>query len=235
MSSLIIGEEAFWSQLASFTTLYRPGEPIVLSGRFIHRDATIFRKEMFSHSIESDDWVAGFLEKRDLKKVLDLGCAIGINSGWIVSKDVSVTGIDIEQDFLDEYLRMHRIEGGNEENLSLKCWDITKIDSYGEGFDHVLALDVLPYVPPRDLRGVMEKIRNCMIEGGYLIGTLFFRESGHGPDVEELTSKVGGSTYPEGVPFARDLLKYSGFELLTYFHKEEGAAMFLAEKKLLHR
>jgi predicted TPR repeat methyltransferase len=103
------------------------------------------------------------------------------------------------------------------------------MESYGGPFNLVVAIDILPYVPPTTLRSTMEKIQQCLEDRGILIGTIFTTDAAP-PAVRELLGQLGAHFYENGSEFITQLLAYSGLTVVELERREEGGFRFKAEK-----
>jgi cyclopropane fatty-acyl-phospholipid synthase-like methyltransferase len=114
-------------------------------------------------------------------------------------------------------------------SVRVRLADITKMASYGEGFEVVIAVDILPYLASRHLKNTMEKIRNCLIDHGVLIGTIFDTESSDSRIVS-MMRQLGAHYYEGGIGFVEALLRESGFSPEKIERREEGGFRFRAHK-----
>ncbi len=233
MSSLSRLRGDFWRGVEETFSGYKPEEPVVIRGRTVCDKAKELQKKMFSSCNKSEEYVKIFLRTLPElpKRVLDLGCGIGSNTRWMTKSGAHVTGIDSDGDLLDQYLKICRRKECPIENVRLRLCDITRLESYGENFELVVAVDILPYVEPTSLKSVMEKIRNCMANGAILIGTIFTTDDGGDSSAMELTCKLGGHYYLGGKDFVSELLSRSGFLLNEVRLRPEGGVSFIASKQ----
>lgn len=222
---------SFWEKVESVETQYKPEKPLIIRHKKVADRADELQIEMFHSCTRPDNFMTIFFD-RPPQRVLDLGCGLGANSVTLVKKGSYVCGIDNDADLLNKYLIRTREVSCKSENIRLRRADITKLETYREyekTFDLVIAVDVLPYLSPRDLRRTMEKIRDCMSERAHLVSTIFTVE-GTPPHAIELGSKLGGHFYEGGIDFVSALLSESGFAINNLEVRDEGAIRFLATK-----
>lgn len=227
-AAAITSKDVFWDEVAKTKVTYSPESPIIIQGKKIAETAKEMQKEMFSSCTKSDPLAESFFSKPPMK-VLDLGAGIGVNTLPMAKAGAHVTAIDQSKEFLTTLSKISELVGCPAKNLRLRRGDITTMKSYDGPFNLVVAIDILPYVPPTTLRSTMEKIQQCLEERGILIGTIFTTDDR--PVMRELMGKLGGHFYEKGSDFVTQLLEYSGFTLEKIEAREEGGFRFKAEKK----
>ena len=231
MSSLSTTSSTFWRNIETVETAYRPDEPIFVDGRKVTNRAKDLRSEMFSSCARTEEFIINFFNK-SLRRVLDLGCGIGANSLALAKQGTYVCGIDIDGDLLNKYLIKSKEIGCKSEDLRLRLCDLTKLETFKEyekTFDLVVGVDILPYLPPKELRRTMEKIQDCITPKGYFVGTIFTPET-FDPMMIEFSTKLGVHFYDGGLEFTKQLLENSGFEIKQLRVREEGGISFVARK-----
>ncbi|MFN4175236.1 MAG: class I SAM-dependent methyltransferase, partial [Parachlamydiaceae bacterium] len=185
------------------------------------------QEEMFTACTRVDSY-AQSLFRNPPYKVLDLGSGIGANTLPMAKAGSHVTAIDQSKEFLSALSKNSTLVSCPVENLRLRRGDIVKMESYGGPFNLVVAIDILPYVPPKSLKSTMKKIHDCLEERGTLIGTIF--TTNDQPMVREMMTQLGAYFYPNGVQFVSQFLKFSGFKEIEIEAREEGGFRFKAEK-----
>lgn len=227
MSSAITSKTLFWGALQKMEGIYSPKSPVIVQGKMLAMHAESMQMDMF-RACDAVDHFAKKLFSNPPRRILDLGAGIGANTLPMAKSGAHVTAIDRSQELL-ETLRKRSIEARcPQENLQLLCADITTMESYGGPFNLVLAIDILPYVPPKMLHHTMEKIQRCLEDRGTLIGTIFTTKAS--PVIREMMGKLGAHFYENGTDFTTKLLQYSGFTVVELEARSEGGLCFRAEK-----
>lgn len=227
MSSAVTSRDLFWGEVAKTSTTYSPDSAIIVQGKRIAESAKCMQLEMFNSCNAVDDF-AQRLFSSPPKKILDLGAGIGANTLPMAKSGAHVTAIDQSRELLTAFSKRSITVGCPKENLRLRRGDITAMESYEGPFDLVVAIDILPYVPPTMLRSTMEKIQQCLEERGILIGTILTSEDP--PVLRECLGQLGAHFYENGSEFVSQLLDYSGFTAVELEARPEGGYRFRAEK-----
>jgi SAM-dependent methyltransferase len=228
-----IEQNALWEALKSIETKIK--EPVTVNNRVIFQTVEEFKlSTMKSCSISS--LVFDFCDK-DMHNVtaLDLGSGIGVNALPLLQKNWDVVAVDRYTpavNFCREIAKTH-IEKGK---LKLLNQDILDYSFVAESKDLIIAVDVLPLIPPKKLRYLMQKIHSSLVKGGCLIGTLLFEEEKE-PKVllkQELQKNLGYHIYPK--EFIPAILENCGFEIEQCSIRMDGenlqdCAEFVAIKK----
>lgn len=105
------------------------------------------------------DVFASYLKKGD--RVLDVGCAGGVKSQYLVQKGLRVTGID----FSEKFIEIAKREVPEAEFLVM---DINDIDKLREHFDGIFMQAVLLHIPKKAVGGILAKAVQKLNPGGYL-------------------------------------------------------------------
>jgi len=239
MASIVAtSKELFWAEVEQTTAIYLPDSPVIVREKLVHANAKCLQMEIFrtctgitpfAQRIFSSLPISSLPISSPPMKVLDLGAGNGAYTLQMASSGAHVTAIDQSREFLVVIATKSAEIGCPSENLRLRRGDITTMESYDGPFNLVVAMDILPYVPPTKLRSTMEKIQQCLEDRGILIGTLFTTESLH-PLVQELQEKAGAHFYKNSSEFITQLLEHSGFTVLELEEREEGGFSFKAEK-----
>lgn len=115
---------------------------------------------------EKDDWwyegtdrFVSYLKKGD--SVLDVGCAGGVKSKYLINKGLRVSGID----FSDKLIEIAKREVPNGDFLVM---DINNIDKLEKTFDGIFIQAVLLHIPKKEVEGILKKIVERLNPGGYL-------------------------------------------------------------------
>ena len=99
-----------------------------------------------------------------VKKVLEVGCGIGVLSSYLAEKyEWEVTGIDLDPEQIDRAKNDHR------ENKYLKFLeaDITKLPFGDNEFDLVLSVDALHHIPNRNK--AFDEINRALKSSGFYV------------------------------------------------------------------
>lgn len=210
---------SFWDRVEHTESTYDPEAPIILSNKKVADNAKEFQLKMFKDCTGSNPLVFEFWENPP-KKILDLGSGVGANTRPMIQKS-HVTAIDSSRELLETFSKYCNDRGFSRENIRLRRGDITTMASYGEGFDLVVAVDVLPYVHPTTLRSTMQKIHHCLADKGILVGTIFTTQQD--PQLRTFMGKLGAHFYSGGLEFAVQLIQESGFRIEKFQIDGEGA------------
>jgi len=217
----------FWDNVEKTKSCYEPDAPIIINGKKLTDNAENFRNEMFRACSLVDRFAREFFENPP-KHVLDLGSGIGANTRPMAKHGAHVTAIDSSRELLETFSSKCVEDSCPNENVRLLCRDITILESYGENFDLVVAVDILPYIAPKDLQSTMKKIHMCLAAKGILIGTTF--TTNQHPILRTCMEKMGGHFYEGGREFTEQLLTESGFSVEKIEEREEGGFCFKAIK-----
>jgi 2-polyprenyl-3-methyl-5-hydroxy-6-metoxy-1,4-benzoquinol methylase len=225
-------EKDFWKTVEKTAHEYQPNNPIIIQGKRLAERAEDLQSEMFGACNKINSlWLeciilfnTNFIPLPS-KKALDLGAGSGANSVYLLNFGANITAIDSSKVLLDAFSSSVK----NNPLLKTEENNIETMESYGTGYDLVLAIDILPYVHPKNLRSTMKKIHSCMIVNGLLFGTIFLTTNEE-PVTMELMKKLGAHYYNGDEKFVEKLLSNSGFKLLKLQERKEGGFSFKAEK-----
>lgn len=227
MSSAVTSKDLFWGEVAKTTVTYSPESAVIVQGKRIAENAKSMQMKMFSACTETDRFARRLFSSPPMK-ILDLGAGIGVNTLPMAKSGAHVTAIDQSRELLTAFSKNSVTIGCPSENLRLRRGDITTMESYDGPFNLVVAIDILPYVPPTTLRSTMEKIQQCLEDRGILIGTIFTTDDPL--VVREFMGQLGAHFYENGSKFVTQLLEYSGFTAVELEARPEGGFRFRAEK-----
>lgn len=117
------------------------------------------------------DYVLG--KTRNYVKRSSSACDVGIGDGYLLTQlnaaGLKTTGIEISG-YLVRYFRDDFRKKGLD--IRLIQGDITNINLEAVQFDMVTCFDILEHIPGDNLRLAFETLKNCLVNGGLLIGTL---------------------------------------------------------------
>lgn len=181
-------------------------------------------------------------------RAADLGCGRGVNAWPLLEKNWRVTAID-QRDVVLELFRQRvkdePIDYLATQKLQLIQADITTYPLESEAFDLILAVDVLPYIPPKKLQGLLQKIHRALRPNGLFMGTWMFSMA-HLPQqqrkLERYFGKIGIRCCPNEA-LALSMLEHSGFSVIDWSQRWDAYfdvlglkpmwAQFLVQKRAL--
>jgi SAM-dependent methyltransferase len=228
-ASPIDDKTLFWTQVEQTPSFYKPETPVIFNGKTLADKAWLLQKKMFDACSLVNPFAAIFFNNPPTK-VLDLGSGKGSNSLPMAINGSFVTAIDQSKELLEIFCMDAFNRSCSSENLRLYPFDITLLDSYGGPYKLTLAIDILPYIPPKKLKSTMEKIYTSLDSDGILVGTIFTEEDTEEP-IQEILQQLGAHFYKNGEDFVLKLIEHSGFEPLAVEKRPEGGTSFIAVKK----
>ena len=158
-------------------------------------------------------------------KILDVGCGVGVDAGYMYSKGFKVVGIDLSKGML-------KIAKKRFPNVDFKLMDLREIRFAPNSFDGVIASFSLIHIPKDDVLGVLHKIHQILKNGGIVyIGV----QKGKSKEVfidEPL--KPGEKLFVNVFSFEeiKELLLKSGFVIIQKHERESMSKAELKFKKL---
>jgi len=158
-------------------------------------------------------------KKRNVKKVLDIGCGSGRHSIFLAKEGFSVTGIDFSPKALQLAGKWASLE---EVNVKFIKQNITKKLSFkNETYDACICIDSIHYSSTDEMNKILAESHRILSKNGTIFITL---------------PQNGKNKYISHLVFSSDTAK----ELITKFFSineefidDEGFLCFLAEKKEL--
>ncbi len=226
MEATQIGIELFWNEVAKKSSHFDPEAIVVINGKKMG-NASESQRKMYSSCTMTDIFAAQHFANPP-KRVVDIGCGLGVNSIPMALGGAHVTAIDSSEESLKTFQRFCKKASCPSANVRLVKGNLVTISSYFGPYDLALVIDTLPYIPPANLRSTIDKIHACLADGGLLIGTIF--TEGTDPNVIEFMEKLGAHFYPNETTFVTNLLQYSGFKVLKLEEREHGGFRFKARK-----
>lgn len=114
-----------------------------------------------------------YLEKTEVKNIIDLGCGSGNDTVYLLQKGYNVLAIDRQ---IDEEFFFPRISEDEKARLSFleEHFEILKLPKC----DAIVAIFSLPFCLPSAFDNLWNEIFNSLDSGGYFIGQLFGDEDG---------------------------------------------------------
>ncbi|MCD4759608.1 class I SAM-dependent methyltransferase [archaeon] len=92
-------------------------------------------------------------------KILDVGCGVGVDAGFMSSKDFEIIGIDLSK-------KMLNIARQKFPQINFRKQDIRKIDFPPNSFDGILASCSLIHIPKKDVPDLLEKFHQILKKDG---------------------------------------------------------------------
>lgn len=125
----------------------------------------LIAKDWHEQSIPDDWWIEGTNSFISLlpkgASVLDVGCAGGIKTQYLVERKLNVTGIDFSENMIK--LAKERVSGVN-----FFVYDMNELDALEETYDGIYLSAVLLHVPKDQVVALLRKIVRRLKNGGYL-------------------------------------------------------------------
>ena len=94
-------------------------------------------------------------------KILDVGCGVGVDAGYMYSKGFKVVGIDLSREML-KIARQHFPQ------IDFRLLDIKKINYGANSFDGIFASFSLIHLPKKDIPNILKKFYKILKRGGVL-------------------------------------------------------------------
>lgn len=150
----------------------------------------------------------------DKKVAFDLGCGGGSFSGELLKRGWNVIAVDKQSRAIESV--KNRIDKLNPDWLKSNqlTTKLAPIEDYTlkDRAHLVVAMDVLPYCNPSQLRNIWNKIYNALDdENGLLIGTFFTRIQ----DIAVNMLAMKGAWFIQDIAMVRNLLESTSFEILV--------------------
>lgn len=117
----------------------------------------------FSKSSEYIDEFLTLLPKN--AKILDVGCGVGVDAGYMASKGFEVVGIDLSKEML-------KLAKQKFPKIDFRKQDIRKLDFPPNSFDGILASCSLIHIPKKDVPALLNKFHNMLKENGVIYTAL---------------------------------------------------------------
>jgi cyclopropane fatty-acyl-phospholipid synthase-like methyltransferase len=226
MASTVSEAQLFWSQVAEKRSLFNPEARLVINGKDLGMKLAL-QTQMYHSCNKSEKFASEYFQSPPAR-VVDIGSGMGANSIPMACAGAHVTAIDSSRELLEDFADFTKLSLCPSKNIRLCRGNLTTVGSYDGPYDLALAIDILPFIPPPQLKSTMDKIHACLADGGLLVGTIF--TEGGDTTVIELLENLGAHFYPNGITFAQNLLKYSGFRVLELEKRKEGGFRFKAQK-----
>jgi SAM-dependent methyltransferase len=117
--------------------------------------------------------IAGFFDRgrhilkhfRGQKRVLEVGCSVGIDSIHFAGKPCEYLGIDIDP----EAVRHARGRFKDRAHMSFKACDLRLLDPARQRFDFILLCGTIHHIPEEELRPILEHAARLLDDSGLLV------------------------------------------------------------------
>jgi ubiquinone/menaquinone biosynthesis C-methylase UbiE len=176
------------------------------------------------------------MEKKKIKKILDLGCGSGRHMVYFGKKGYDVVGLDLSSVALKQaksWLKDEKIE-----NYELIEDDMTNLPLSDNDFDAVISINVIHHNTLLEIEKTIKEIRRVLKDGGLFVATILSKRDykfGKGKKLEEDTyQKEEGNVIAIHHFFDEDGIKkvFSGFRVISLVEKEKVQSK--ANKELAH-
>ena len=178
---------------------------------------------------KKDDWWIGgtdkfisFLNKGDL--VLDVGCAGGIKSKYLMQKGLNVVGID----FSEKMIEIARREIPNGEFL---VKDMADSETLNYVFDAIFRQAVLLHIPKVNAKKITKNLAKKLKRGGYFYIAVKAKKPGRAEE-EVSVEEDYGYRYERFFSFftieeIKEYMKESGFNVIYETINDSGRATWI--------
>jgi len=92
-------------------------------------------------------------------KILDVGCGVGVDSGYMVSEGFEVIGVDLSKEML-------KLGKQKFPKIEFRHGDIRKLDFPPNSFDGILASCSLIHIPKKDVPALIKKFHQILKKDG---------------------------------------------------------------------
>lgn len=177
----------------------------------------------------SDDWWQEGVDKflSHLKRgslIIDVGCAGGVKSKYMVERGMKVTGIDISSEFI-KLAKKYSPEG---EFIKLDMKDILEI---GTEVDAIFAQASMLHLKKSEISGVLEKFYKVLNNNGIIYVSLKETKNGR-PEEETRTEDDYGYPYSRHFSYFskeefENYLKDAGFKEVDFWSLQAGNTNWL--------
>ncbi len=157
------------------------------------------------------------LKEKEIRKILDIGCGIGLHSIYLAEKGFDVVGIDISEEAIKQAKQLSKEK---KVKTIFKVGNMYKLPFGKEKFDAVISLRVINHGTREQIRSAIKEIYRVLKKGGIGFITVI-KILGR--------KKVIGQTKLNGLP-VKIIEPYTYIPLEG---KEKGIVHFSFNKKLL--
>lgn len=152
-------------------------------------------------------------------KVLDIGCAQGFKSNYLMLKGFDVTSID----FSEEMIKVAR---ETYPTGKFQVFDLYDLENFPGKFDCVFSMAVLLHVPPEEIFQVMKNMSGKLNPGGLCLVSV------KGPMEGKKADVVKAHEY--GYEYERKFYYYTNEEIENYF-KNAGFEVVLSDSCIFEK
>ncbi|MBU1198900.1 MAG: class I SAM-dependent methyltransferase [Nanoarchaeota archaeon] len=146
-------------------------------------------------------------------KIIDVGCGVGVDAGFMASKGFKVIGIDLSKEMLN-------IARQKYPQLDFRQQDIRKLDFPSNLFDGIFASCSLIHIPKNDVFALLENFHHLLKKEGVIYISL---QGGKSEEVfvDELF-KPDEKIFLNIISFdeIKDLLVKNGFSIVKKYERE---------------
>ncbi len=163
---------------------------------------------------EPSEYIEEFLDLLPKNaKVLDIGCGVGVDAGFMVSEGFKITGIDLSKEMLS-------IARQKFPQIDFRQQDIRELDFPPNTFDGILASCSLIHIPKKDVSPLLKKFHKILSKDGKIYIGLqegnseeIFVEGPFKPDEKLFLNVI---SFDE----IKNLLVENGFSIVKYYERE---------------
>ena len=146
-------------------------------------------------------------------KILDVGCGVGVDAGFMTSKGFEIIGLDLSKEMLN-------IARQKFPQIDFRQQDIRELDFPPNSFDGILASCSLIHIPKKDVSALLEKFHQILKKDG----TIYIALQG-GKSEEIFISeplKPDEKLFLNIISFdeIRNLLVKNGFSIVKKYERE---------------
>jgi ubiquinone/menaquinone biosynthesis C-methylase UbiE len=146
-------------------------------------------------------------------KILDVGCGVGVDSGFVKSKGFEVIGLDLSKEMIN-------IARQKFPQLDFRQQDIRELDFPSNSFDGIIASCSLIHIPKNDVPALVEKFFQILNKNGSIYIALqggkseeIFIDEPFKPDEKLFLNII---SFEE----IKNLLVKNGFSIMKHYERE---------------
>jgi ubiquinone/menaquinone biosynthesis C-methylase UbiE len=146
-------------------------------------------------------------------KILDIGCGVGVDAGFMESEGFEIIGIDLSE-------KMLNIARQKFPQIDFRQQDIRELDFPPNSFDGILASCSLIHIPKKDVPALLEKFHRILKKEGAIYMAL---QEGKSDEIfVDEPFKPGEKLFLNIISFAEigDLLGKNGFSIVKHYERE---------------
>ena len=146
-------------------------------------------------------------------KILDVGCGVGVDAGFMASKGFEIIGVDLSKEMLN-------IARQKFPQIDFKQQDIRELDFPPNSFDGILASCSLIHIPKKDVPSLIKKFKKILKKDGAIYIALqggkseeIFVDEPFKPDEKLFLNII---SFDE----IKNLLVKNGFSIVKHYERE---------------